>query len=251
MAFEDEPESAIELEPILDPGDSPLQQPVIEHTGFDTFASPPPINPPIPNPTMIKDVNDDPNFTPPPNNFTPPSFDGPQSGDEFTAVDPEAEFMQQQQQQTVTMEEEMTKESTDMMSDMILDGAGMALPLLADAIVQIPETKIKQMERAGQIGPGATDMVADINRKNRGRVKFDKKYREFIRKPLEQVLQIHSVKADPTSMLIIAVVFVIGMMAIEAFRIKKENDALVNKLISEWERQKTAALNVQTATVIQ
>lgn len=236
-----------DIEPIIDVADSPINNSsIIERTGGDDF-----IKAQIQShsnssgfshgPIVMQQATEEnmPSGFASSSEFTPPPTPGSNYGmgpQEFTVVDPEAEMMQQASTQTVNMESEMTEESTNMLADMFIKGAAMILPEAANSYYAINENQIKKLESEGKLPNGASDQIKDINRKNRGRVKFDKEKQNFLRKPLEQVLAVSSIKANPTTLLIIAVCFILGMMAIESYRIKRENDDLVQKMIEGWQK---------------
>ncbi len=67
-------------------------------------------------------------------------------------------------------------------------------------------------------------------------VKLSKEQREFIHTPLVKMLEIHAVKADPTSMLIIGLCIVCFMMYMAAKSIKKDGDEMVENLMERYEK---------------
>jgi hypothetical protein len=216
------------FDPIPEVGDSPvISETIIERKVEETFFNTPGNSTPSSSADMYQ-----PHVTPNAGSFyqpTPIPDNG--MGKDFSLEDPEAAILQQRQQQKVNLDEEMANESTNMIGDMLLDGFAMVAPELAEAYYSVNESEIKKLELEGKIKIGSLDYIKQINQNNQGAVKFDKTKKNFIKGPLYKVLEIQGVKGDPTSILIIAIVFVVGMMWFESWKIKKQNDSLISKLV--------------------
>jgi len=220
-------ESSDKFDPIPEIGDSPIvNEAVIERKVEETFLQN--------NHTPNNNDGGDPGYTPPTPNPNAGGFyqETPNPGiKDFSIEDPELAFLQQKQQHKVELDQEMANESTNMIGDMLLDGFAMIAPELAEAYYGINEAEIKKLELEGKLQKGSLDYIKQINTTNQGAVKFDKTKKNFVKGPLYKVLEIQGVKGDPTSILIIAIVFVIGMMWFESWKIKKSNDSLISKLV--------------------
>jgi hypothetical protein len=231
------------IDKIMDVSQDPTLNAIIERTGGDDFlknaqpATPPPPPPVIP-PTPF--ANPEPSGLGSGNyNTTPPQpIAGPKS---FTIQDPEAALIEKRrvmQQQTQQIHKEISKESGNMMADMLLDGFGMVAPSFAEMYYDLNEPQVKILEDAGKVPEGTLDQVKKWNRDNKGKVQFTKEQRNLVREPLIKVLEIHSVKADPTTMLIIGLVIVCFMMFMSAKSIKKSGDDMMESLIINYEKKR-------------
>ncbi len=229
------------MDKIMEVGDSPSLLPMEERTGGDDFlkmkqpASGTPVqehvNNPAPQPQPIQQNT---GFNQPVNNLGSPK--------EFSIQDPETALMEKQKQmrqaQQQEVAKEISKESGNMLADMLVDGFGMVAPELATSYYSINEVQIKSLEKENKVPPGSLMEVKKWNKDHANQIKFTKEQRDFIHTPLVKVLEIHSVKADPTTMLIIGICIVCFMMFWSARSIKKDGDEMVENLIVKYEESR-------------
>ncbi len=223
------------VDKILEVGESPSLLPMEERTGGDDFLKQQPVEQPVAQQEIANPSLGHSNTHSIPAN--PVNINSPK---EFTIQNPEdaiiakKKLLQETQQQEV--QKEISKESGNMLGDMLVDGFGMIAPEAANSYYSINEVKIKSLEKENRVPAGTLDEVKKWNKDHKNMVKLSKEQREFIHTPLVKMLEIHAVKADPTTMLIIGLCIVCFMMFMAARSIKKDGDEMVENLIDRYEK---------------
>lgn len=224
----------VEQAPIMSISDSPMAENVIERNGGDDILKTEPVT--------TNNFNEFGQVIPPSNNGSPKDF----------FVDPEAQIMQQEMEQMGNMEGGGDNGSTDtqplpvgiadessrMLADMLLDGFEMIVPEAATSYSKINEGIIRKLTKEGKLSEDKLDLIKAVNKNNKNAVKVTREQKELIKKPLYKVLEANAVKADPVTMLIIAVVAVCFVLFLQANGIKKENDSMVKDWIEKHDKTK-------------
>ncbi len=137
--------------------------------------------------------------------------------------------------------EAITSESSKMMADLILNVAGMGVPIVSDRYSRFNEDKLRELEQQNKIQPGLLEIAKDINKNNKNAVKLTSDHKQLIREPLVKFLEIKGVKASPEAMLAIACLTVLAMLVFQSYSIKSTNDETLRR----WEDDHSEALKLR------
>lgn len=229
-----EKEGKVDIAEIPDVSETPFAENPIERIGNDDF--------------LFKDTESAVESTNPVentlNNFNVTSEDtlknNSSSPNEFSIDDPSAGLSNgggtdsaNPSQEVNQIPKEVSDGASDGLADMILGVYGMIVPEVAQSYSKINVTQITELEKKGKISTGLTEVVKDINKKNKGAVQFTSAQQKLIKDPLVKVLEVRGVKASPEGMLLIAVVTVVGMHFLQAKSIKDDNAEYIERWMKD------------------
>lgn len=170
---------------------------------------PPPQQSSIPNMSFIDDDEDD-----------PTGFEEEQQGGE-----------QSESGGNFDMPDEEAKESAEMIAELVLDLYQNELPKLLHKTSKIPVQNIQVAEALGRVGQGTTQLIEDLNKRNKEQLKVPNEHRKMIKKPLVKVLTARGISVSPEAGLIIALIISAMSLFMSWREIKTQNDNLINSIL--------------------
>ncbi len=209
-----------QFEEIPSASSSPLNEPVKTRTGGDDF---------LKSQTSAQ------------NQLGPNPFMHEGDAEEFKVEDEESLLMKQQEVKMEDVDKETINETSDMLTNILVDVFAMVVPVATDAYHRIPEKVIAQYEKQDKLPEGTIDHIRKMNSDNKTAVTIDKAQKEMIKKPLAKLLEAKGAKTKPEWVLAIAIIAVIVISFIKSHAIRKENDLAVLNYIESYAKAKEKA----------
>ncbi len=112
------------------------------------------------------------------------------------------------------------------------------LPLVIVPFTQIDETEVGELEESNRLPDGALEKVEDQNKKNAQKIKSDIELQvSLVNDPLARALGSAGVGSNPLLELAIALLIMVGMLAMSTFSIRSSNQHLLERMKREHRKQ--------------
>jgi hypothetical protein len=112
------------------------------------------------------------------------------------------------------------------------------LPLAIVPLTQIDEMEVEELEEANRLPVGALDKIEKQNKLNAQKIKNDIVLQiNLVNEPLARALGSAGVGSHPMLELVIALVVMLGMLAMTIFSMRSNNHHLVERMKREHRKQ--------------